>query len=145
MSTQDCDEFAFKPQGGRSGAAENMLAGYDALLVTVRLYRSHITALTEYCSECLYARIGAAIAVAVNVTGLPAAPATTACTVFVPGVAPSVQLARVAIPLALVVRTTVAPAGPPGPAIVAPLPPVTWNVTTAFAIGCGGIPRVGLP
>src|ERR1700704_4017523 len=45
--------------------------------------------------------------VAVNVTGLPTAPATTARTVFVPGVAPSVQRPRVATPLPSVTTVSV--------------------------------------
>src|SRR5438552_10789351 len=89
-------------------------------------------------------RSGGDVAVAVNVA-VSTAPPITAETLFVPGVAPSVQRPRVATPFASVVRVSVAPPVPPEGGAMLPPPAVTWNITVAYAIGCGGISMVGLP
>jgi hypothetical protein len=67
-----------------------------------------------------------AVPVAVNVTGDPVSPAEVAVSVFVPTVAPSVQLPTAAIPLAPVV------AAPP---VIDPPPDATANVTATPLTG----------
>ena len=71
---------------------------------------------------------GPAVPVAVNVASGPATPVIVAVSVLLPGVAPSVQLPIVAVPVASVVA--VAP-------VMLPLPGATANVTPT--------PFTGLP
>jgi hypothetical protein len=67
------------------------------------------------------------VAVAVNVSGLPPRPVAAAVDTFGPGVIPTIQELRAAIPLALVVTGVVGFTIPP--------PEVTANVTDTLATG----------
>src|SRR5437588_11009317 len=89
-------------------------------------------------------RVAGTAPVAVNVTALASAPGTSAITVFVPAVGPSVQLARVATPSEFVgTTTTVGPPGAAGGATMLPLPAVTRKVTGRPAIGAGASAAIG--
>src|SRR5439155_1130983 len=95
-----------------------------------------------YCRPVVSVWTEAAVPVAVKLTGLLTAPATSATTVFVPGVEPSVQLPSAATPSEPVVTTTVVAAGPEG-MVMRPSPAVTRNVTGTLAIEAGASAAIG--
>src|SRR5439155_7587115 len=80
-----------------------------------------------------------AMAVAVNVTGLPFTPVDVAVRVLVPAALPSVQLPTLAIPLAFVVWA--APVMPPCPDAIAKVTaaPPTGLPNWSFTITAGGV------
>src|SRR5258708_4782451 len=75
-----------------------------------------------------------AVAVAVNVTGLPLNPETAAVNVFVPAALPSFHAVSAAIP-ELLVFTVNGPATKPPPVLICPLPAVTVKVTVVPVTG----------
>ena len=82
-------------------------------------------------SPAFFVRLAAApaVAVAVNVTGLPLKPVVLAVeSIAVPAVVPSCHAVSAAIP-ELFVATVSGPAPSPPPLLICPLPAVTVNVT----------------